>query len=186
MSVKEKTRKSAMCADHPQSPAIARCVACHKHLCQVCRVEIAHHPYCPVCARQVVEESVSLAVVKGEAAHERRRFPRVSTVIPARYIIENQPPVDAVLVNINMGGSGIVTHQRLAEESQVMLWFTLPNQTKELQVQAGVMHTKNMNVSFFYSGVIFMNMGANAKWVEDFLRQRTTKQFVKLDKVSFV
>ncbi len=182
-----KQKKGLMCADHPQAVAVARCVACNRHVCTSCRAEIAHHPYCLVCARELVEESVNLAVVKGEAAHERRRFPRVSTVIPMRYAAANMAMADGILVNINLGGAGVVTNQRLQEESQWLMSAILPSQKSELTIQIGVMHTKSMGSSFYYSGVIFMNVGeAVRSTMEDFLRQRTAKQFVKLDKVSFV
>jgi len=179
-------KKGRSCADHPQSPAVAQCVTCRKLLCESCRVEIAHHPYCSLCARHVVEESVNLAVVKGEAAHERRRFPRVSTVVPIQVHVEDAEPLDGVLVNLNVGGAGILTPRRLREEAQVHITVTLPGQSHPLTLQAGVMHTKEMNNTFYYAGVLFMNLGDERRWIEDFLRQRTAKPFVRLEKVSFV
>lgn len=184
--------KKIVCALHPHAVSVGRCVACNQHICASCRTDIAHHPYCPTCARQLIEESVELAVVKGEAAHERRRFPRVSTVVLVKFVPNpdansKTAPSEGVLVNINMGGMGLLTTERLREQTQMRMFFTLPNQLTELNVQAGIMHTKDLSTNYFYSGVTFMNLGDTAILIEDFLRQRTTKRYVKLDKkVSFV
>ena len=40
------------CGEHPQSPAVARCVGCGKYLCRECIVEIGARPYCGACLEE--------------------------------------------------------------------------------------------------------------------------------------
>ncbi len=67
------------CQEHPESPAIARCVSCGKYLCRGCVTEVMAKAYCRECGARAVQQGPAGAASSGTAPQvSGQQFSQVS------------------------------------------------------------------------------------------------------------
>jgi hypothetical protein len=180
-------KRSKKCFFHPTRDARASCLICSKPLCLDCAIVLVKSHFCHECTKLLIEAVLDLLIEKGVAKAEKRKSLRMYTVFPAEIILNDGTLVNAIVVNISKGGIGVLTHERLNEQTTVKLKFTLPGTENTLTLEGGVLRTERIGAKHFYSGIIFMNLGNLEKDIENFVTGKVSKYYIRFDKkITFV
>jgi transcriptional regulator with PAS, ATPase and Fis domain len=75
--------------------------------------------------------------VVGTLCAEQQRYYRKQTSSPVQ-LVHNSESMDAVLLNISLGGAAVSVHKKLSQGSQVTLRFTIPETDVEAQLHGRI------------------------------------------------
>ena len=74
MCATERSVESSVCLNHPNRPAVARCNACHKPICEECILHVQDMNFCSqVCVDNFLKSADNIAAYQAVQKARRRR-----------------------------------------------------------------------------------------------------------------